>query len=272
MSRLKFAVAGLVIITVGLFVAIGPARAQDATPGGPGNDPVNGAQLFAENCAVCHGATGEGRVGATLNKVFVSMNADVELRQIISNGREGTFMPGWVIEQGGPLSENEIGDLIAYIKSWGQTYEPPAPLPQLPPEVIPPVPQVSGDPNNGYLLFQQNCVACHGKQGEGRIGANLTSTFPSIEPGAFAIETIKRGISGTMMPGWSQANGGPLTDAEINDVAAYVLSLQSDPVERPGEVVQQGSALPFIVVGVLAVVVIAALGIALNRRESAGKG
>ena len=268
--RFKIAVTGLAIIVIGLMAAVGPARAQDATPGGPGNDPVKGAELFAENCAVCHGAKGEGRVGATLNKVFVSMNPDVELRQIITNGRSGTLMPTWGQSKGGPLSDEEIGDLVAYIKSWGKTYEPPAPVPPVPAEVIPPVPQVTGDPNKGYTLFQQNCAACHGKQGEGRIGANLRDAFPSIAPGAFAIETIKRGISGTKMPAWSQANGGPLTDDEINDVAAFVLSLQHNPVARPGEIIGSGSSLPLILVGVLSVVIIVALGVAVNRRQKQG--
>jgi len=250
--------------------AVLPSYAQDnnPTPGPtPVGDAARGAQLFATNCAVCHGSKGEGRVGATLNKVFVSMNATAELKEIITNGRSGTMMPTWGKEKGGPLSEQDIDDIVAYIESWGKTYEPPLPVPPLPPQNIPPVEEVTGDPNKGYTIFQQNCAGCHGEKGEGRIGATLDKSFPAIEPGAFAIDTIKRGISGTLMPAWAQENGGPLTDEDINNVAAYVLSLQHEPVARPGPVVEQASAWPLVIVGVGVVVVIFALGIAVSRRE-----
>jgi mono/diheme cytochrome c family protein len=264
--RFRTAIVTLCLGLLILFVTM-PTYAQDATPSGPG-DPVRGAQLFAQNCATCHGAKGEGRVGATLNKVFVSMNPTAQLKEIITNGRSGTMMPTWGKSKGGPLSDQDIDDIVAYIESWGKTYEPPAPVPPQPPEHIPPVAQVTGDPNKGYTIYQQNCAACHGAKGEGRIGATLTTAFPSIAPGAFAIATIQRGISGTKMPAWSQANGGPLTDDQINDVAAYVLSLQHQPAERPGEVVQPASAWPLVAVGAGVVVVIVALGVAVARRES----
>lgn len=266
--RLRTAIVTMCLSLLILVVAL-PVSAQDGgqTPPPGGGDPARGARLFATNCAVCHGQKGEGRVGATLNTVFVSMNATVELKEIISKGRLGTMMPTWGKENGGPLSEQDIDDIVAYIESWGKTYEPPEPLPPVPPQNIPPVAEVTGDPNKGYTVFQQNCAGCHGEKGEGRIGATLTTSFPSIDPGAFAIETIKRGIAGTKMPAWSQANGGPLADDDINNVAAYVLSLQRQPAARPSEVVQQGSAWPLVIAGVAVVVVIVALGVAVNRRE-----
>lgn len=246
-----------------LFFMLAPqARAQDA------GDPERGAELFATNCAVCHGEHGEGRVGATLNDVFVSMNADVALRQVISQGRPGTFMPTWGEAYGGPLTDQDISDIIAYIESWGTTYEPPVPAPPVPEQDIPPAAEVTGDPNVGYTIFQQNCAACHGEGGEGRIGATLTDTFPAINPGAYAVGTISRGVAGSLMPAWSEEYGGPLSDEEINDVAAYVLSIQSETTPRAGEQVLAGSALPLVIIGVLVVVLIVALAVAVNRREA----
>jgi hypothetical protein len=36
---------------------------------------------------------------------------------------------------------------------------------------------------------------------------------------------ISNGIAGSPMPAWSQANGGPLSEVEINDLTAFVLVL-----------------------------------------------
>lgn len=244
------------------FALAGPAQAQRGE-----GDPERGAALYAANCAVCHGPTGEGRVGATLSDVFVTIAPDQFLEQVISQGREGTFMTPWSQIYGGPLTDAEIQDLIAYIESWGTTVEPPAPPPKRPLVEIPPVPQVDGDPNVGYTVFQENCVACHGEGGEGRSGATLTTAFAAIEPGAFAIETIKRGVDGSLMPPFGQAYGGPLSDQDINNVAAYVLSIQSPARAPTGEVVLRGSGWVLLVVVVLSVVVVVAIGVALERRR-----
>ncbi len=260
--RTVLPVAVLTALTLAFLLAV-PLRAQQE------GDAANGAALYAANCAVCHGPRGEGRVGATLSDVFVTIAPDEFLKETISQGRPGTFMPAWSQAYGGPLTDAEIADIIAYIESWGTTVEPPAPAPPRPPQEIPPVPEVSGDPNAGYTIFHTNCVACHGEQGQGRIGATLTTTFAAIEPGAFVIETIRRGVAGSLMPPFAQAYGGPLTDAEINDVAAYVLSLQRAVTPPPAEMVGRGSAWPLVIVGALIVVVIVALGVAVARRERA---
>lgn len=248
------------LIALGLALG-GPARAQE----GAGGDPARGAELYAENCLVCHGPGGEGRAGATLNNVFSTIAPDEFLREVISRGVQGSFMPAWSEAYGGPLTEAEVTDLVAYVESWGTTVEPPLPAPRRPPVAIPPVPEVDGDPTAGYTVFQQNCAACHGEQGEGRIGATLTTAFAAISPQTVAVETISRGVSGSLMPPFARAYGGPLTDQEVNDVAAYVLSIQHEARPQPqGEVVGRASAWPLLAAlgGIL--IVIIALGLAVR--------
>jgi len=194
-----------------------------------------GARLYAENCAVCHGANGEGRIGATLAKNWPSIRPDLRVRATIENGIAGSPMPAWSQKKGGPLSEAEIDALVVYILSWesgGPRLIPPTPTPFPRPRLTPP-PQVEGDPNRGALLFDQNCAVCHGPNGEGRIGARLARPWSSIRPDLEVKSAIVNGIGGSPMPAWSQANGGPLTEAEINDLVAFVLTLPPVEVEAP---------------------------------------
>jgi len=195
----------------------------------PGQDQLEqGARLFAANCAVCHGAKGEGRVGATLAKDWPSIRPDLEVRATIENGITGSPMPAWGVKNGGPLTDTEIDALVVYILSWstgGPPVIPPTPTYYPRPAITPP-PNVEGDPNRGSALYDQNCAVCHGQNGEGRIGATLAKTWPSIRPDLEVKETISNGIKGSPMPAWNQANGGPLTEEEINDLVAFVLTIK----------------------------------------------
>lgn len=187
-----------------------------------------GAVLFAENCAVCHGDNGEGRVGATLAKDWPSIRPDLRMRSVIANGVPGSAMPPWSNSSGGPLDDTEIDALVAYIFSWetGGTRTFPSAPTLAPRTVITPIPGVEGDPNNGRLLFERNCVVCHGENGEGRIGATLAKAWSSIRPDLRIRTTIAEGIAGSAMPAWSQAYGGPLNADEIEDLVAYVAALE----------------------------------------------
>ena len=84
------------------------------------------------------------------------------------------------------------------------------------------VASAQGDPvTQGARLYADNCAVCHGPQGEGRVGARLKD-FPSINPQAFVKATVASGVPGSKMPAWSKAKGGPLTDVEIDAIAAFV--------------------------------------------------
>jgi mono/diheme cytochrome c family protein len=97
---------------------------------------------------------------------------------------------------------------------------------------------VSGDPNNGAYLYSTNCAVCHGFNGEGRIGVPLTRDWPSIRPDLLVKSVIESGVEGSSMPAWSQNNGGPLTQQEIDDTVVYILTLSAAPspaiIETPG--------------------------------------
>jgi mono/diheme cytochrome c family protein len=231
-----------------------------------GNDDEKlqlGAQLYQQNCAVCHGPNGEGRVGAVLSKNWPSIRPDLVVRATIENGVPGSPMPAWSLKNGGPLTDEQIEALMLYILSWqtgGLELLTPFPTTTSRPPITP-VPQVAGDPNRGAALYDQNCAMCHGPEGEGRIGATLAKDWPAIRPDLRIQSTIANGVSGSVMPAWSQANGGPLAEQEINDLVAFILTWEAAASlfpPSPTPAVAEGGGLGELG-GVLLTVVIFAL-------------
>lgn len=193
-----------------------------------------GAQIFAENCAVCHGEDGQGRIGAKLAKNWPSIRPDLEIQDTIERGIEGTFMPAWGMAFGGPLDNDEIQAVTRYILSW-ESGEPSFiyPTPTFDTRIVlTPPPGVSGDPNAGAQLYTANCAVCHGPNGEGRIGATLAREWASTRPDLLVKSVIENGVEGAAMPAWSQANGGPLSEEEIDNIVAYILTW-SGPAPTP---------------------------------------
>ena len=69
-------------------------------------------------------------------------------------------------------------------------------------------------------LYSTNCVACHGNQkSPGPSIAMNNPVYLSIVPKEVLRKVIAEGVPGTMMPGYSAAVGGLLTDEQINIIA-----------------------------------------------------
>jgi mono/diheme cytochrome c family protein len=84
-----------------------------------------GASLYAANCAVCHGETGEGdgpgaegleRKPSDLHAAHVQENSDGALFYIVSHGRPDTPMPAW----DNVLSEDERWHLVNFLRTFGE--------------------------------------------------------------------------------------------------------------------------------------------------------
>ncbi len=89
-----------------------------------------GAQLYADNCAVCHGPAGEGNrtVGAPRldDAIWLYGGSRAALTQTITNARYGV-MPSW----GNRLDPVTVKMLAAYVHSLGGGEEAPAPTPDV---------------------------------------------------------------------------------------------------------------------------------------------
>lgn len=114
-------------------------ESHDFDPAPLDGDPERGAELFAQNCVMCHGedGTGEGKgTGVTLsrdrsflvmppaisNPGFQAAASDRQIRHIISTGREASGMPAFG-KQG--MSEDDLNALVAYVRELGEQVERP---------------------------------------------------------------------------------------------------------------------------------------------------
>ncbi len=84
----------------------------------------------------------------------------------------------------------------------------------------------------GRELFVTNCTSCHGTRGEGIVGPALNNKIlleAANDSYLFAI--IKNGRPNTVMPAWGQANGGALTDEDIEAVVSFIRAFEPNAPE-----------------------------------------
>jgi len=111
------ALAALVLI----LLAAAPA------PAPPLGDAKNGRELYMEKCALCHGAQGEGwdwskkvarpPVPVPDLAAVVPKRSDRFLYDVIKEGGEGVRQTRFMPPFGFQLSDQEIWDLVAYMRS-----------------------------------------------------------------------------------------------------------------------------------------------------------
>lgn len=215
-----------------------------------------GRRIYAENCSVCHGDSGEGALWTrrSLNpppRDFTRSSPEAISRgrmlRAVTYGRPDTAMPGF----GTRLEEDDIEAVVDYVRAafmaasaektagahgHDDTHgggEPHAhdivPPGMVSADMTLPFPGgIQGDAERGEPLYRANCVACHGRAGDGR-GPRAYFILPNPRdfthpasrhslnrPALF--EAIAKGNLGTEMPAWRTV----LDDQSIADVGEYV--------------------------------------------------
>ncbi len=189
--------------------------------------------FYAQNCSVCHGLAGEG-IGATpaLDSDALRMMAYDDLDKTIARGRFNTAMPAWSKEDGGPLSDYQISELVALIQSgdWTKTQDRVvnlglAPLVPFTTDADPALlAEIGTLPDGATLqaavqLFAANCVACHGADGFGTaIAPALNDPLVREKTADELNRTVTLGSPGTLMAGWANV----LTTEDINALVSLV--------------------------------------------------
>ncbi|MBN2043462.1 MAG: c-type cytochrome [Anaerolineales bacterium] len=207
----------------------------------------NATDLYAENCVVCHGASGEGisTIPALDTEALRTMPEET-LYKIISRGVDGTQMAAWDLEEGGILTRAQIQELTTLIlnPSWKQVELRVADLGLTPPtpaemevtnEMVSALQTLEGSEDLilGLTVYAENCAACHAANGEGTSIAPALNT-EEVRQKALddLIAIVQNGVSGTLMASWKDI----LTPEKIDASLTFILrwpEIENSGVEFP---------------------------------------
>lgn len=200
----------------------------------------DGQALYTRHCSACHGHDGHGGVGVPLALPdFLATVDDGYLSKTIRYGRPGRVMPPFP-----DLSDAEIGSIVRHIRTWQKGAQRAA------------VKVGPGDPAAGEKLFLSHCASCHGEHGEGSRGTGVTFSRPRDlpilapalnNPGFHAAATPAL-IKATLVYGREDTPMGSflkqgLSESEIDDVVAYVVSLGKKQPPASAKVLASESAV-----------------------------
>lgn len=188
--------------------------------------------LYGQNCAGCHGTEGRGGAAIALaNPVYLAIADDASLRKVIAQGVPGTAMPAFAQSAGGMLTDVQIDVLTKEIRSrWSQrgildaTSAPPY------------TPKLTGDAQRGEAAYKTFCASCHGPSGSGGAkGSSITDdSFLALVSDQGLRTIVIAGRPELGAPDWrGNIPGKPMTDREVSDVVAWLISHRSQIPGRP---------------------------------------
>ena len=178
-----------------------------------------GALLFAQNCAGCHGATGDGMGVAAAGlspkpaDLRESRYSTQGLATTLWNGVAGSSMPAWR-----DLSATDLASLVTHVQTLHASTTHPGSVASTPALA------------QGATVYAVNCVSCHGVNGDGNGPAAAVllprpANFTVKQPDASRVHrALRDGVPGTAMPPWPG-----LSDADQQAVTAFVRSLFIKP-------------------------------------------
>jgi|GEM_PF-168897 len=201
------------------------------------------SELYAQNCAGCHGNNGKlGAARALNDPLYLSFVPDDALKQVISQGRPGTNMPPFSEQAGGMLTDRQIGLIISGMRaSWSKpeafkgveipAYSASETVTDKASDGSIVKASTSGEAPSGARTYQTYCAQCHGANGAG--GGVGTGAAGSIVDPNFLNLVSDQGLRTTVVvgradlgkPDWrSNVAGHPMSPQEIDAVVAWLAS------------------------------------------------
>jgi mono/diheme cytochrome c family protein len=255
---------GLIVLALGLYILLEPGRvntAQTETLAVQLNDSMS---LYAENCAVCHGLQGEG-IGSIppLDNPALRTMPYADLVKTIARGRFNTAMPAWSQEDGGPLSDYQVSEMVRLVQSgnWSTTKDRVVNLGLAPlvPFTTEPEPalleQVGTLPDGATLqtaikIFAAQCVSCHGADGLGtKIAPALNDPLVREKTADELTRTVTFGRAGTLMAGWNNVLKPEEITAMVtlvqrwDEIPAGTIPAPNVPIPTTAESIARGGEL-----------------------------
>jgi len=237
----------VIVILLPLYTILEPTQQETLRRDYYTTAVLTSTNLYAENCAVCHGASGGG-IGEnpSLNSDAVRLMPAENLAKVIARGRTGTLMAGWAADEGGIFTNPQVNDLVTFVQqaNWDFVETRVTELGLTPPEVIQmevsetmlasleslPDSQILQD---GLLVYAERCAACHGANAAGTVIAPaLDSAELRSTPKDETIQLVNNGVPGSLMAGW----GDLLAQEQVSAVV--------DLVYRWPEMIQTGVEFP----------------------------
>jgi len=203
---------GLTLATLAIlqvYILREPARIQADMTASRSAAVAAGRELYADNCANCHGEHGEGQSGPALNsRELLKTTPDEALMNITRTGVPGSSMPAWGQAFGGPFTDEHVAQLVAFVRAWEPT------APEIAAE------EKTPDPVRGATLFASSCFTCHGENGQGTHVAPAINDPERLKQfdDAWYRATIANGRPAKGMPTW----GRVLSPDQIKDLVALI--------------------------------------------------
>ena len=83
---------------------------------------------------------------------------------------------------------------------------------------------------SGKVIYDKNCASCHGNQGQGGIGPNMTDDYWIHGAGmGSVVNIINKGVPAKGMISWR----GTLNEKEIQEVSSFILSIHGTEPPNP---------------------------------------
>ncbi|MGD2156304.1 MAG: c-type cytochrome [Anaerolineales bacterium] len=188
-----------------------------------------GQELFIQNCSPCHGDFGEGgpnpaRAGDVIPPIsmaeYLKTRDDTTLRAIIAQGQPNFGMSPFGSAFGGPLDDDQIDAIVAFIRQWEA--DPPV---ELPPEV-----EFTAVPLSADEIYESVCSQCHGPEGGGGVGPSLSDPeFHAERSDQEIYDIINLGHEATTMIAWGEV----FTAQQVEDLVEFIRTLEQPEAGEP---------------------------------------